>query len=96
MLLITIIYTQRREFIETVARKLRAVVREYGEKALFGVSIACGNENINTVCGFHHYFSPGLSAPILILRQLPELLMLWLGWRKNPARAEGKKWQEVI
>ena len=64
---------ERREFIETVARKLRAVVREYGEKALFGVSIASGNENIKTVCGFHHYFSPGLSAPILILRQLPEL-----------------------
>ncbi len=33
---------------------------------------------------------------LCILSLGPSLLMLWLGWRKNPARGEGKKWQEVL
>ena len=33
---------------------------------------------------------------LCLLSLFPSLLMLWLGWRKNPARAEGKRWQEVI
>lgn len=33
---------------------------------------------------------------LCLLSLLPSLLMLWLGWRKNPARAEGKSWKEVI
>jgi len=33
---------------------------------------------------------------LCLLSLLPSLLMLWLGWRENPARAEGKSWKEVI
>ena len=33
---------------------------------------------------------------LCLLSLLPSLLMLWLGWCENPARAEGKSWKEVI